>query len=177
MTTHSEKRVLAHRPEQLFELVADVQRYPEFLPWCVAARVRSKTEEMLIADLIIGFQMFRESFTSYVKMDRDTLSIEVEYAEGPFKYLTNKWQFIEHPDGCVIDFYVDFEFKSRLLQTVIESLFTEAVKRMVRAFETRANSLYNAQISAPQDPNKQSLVNQSPNKQSPSSLARPQGSR
>ena len=177
MTTHSEKRVLAHRPEQLFELVADVQRYPEFLPWCVAARVRSKTDEMLIADLIIGFQMFRESFTSYVKMDRDTLSIEVEYAEGPFKYLTNKWLFIEHPDGCVIDFYVDFEFKSRLLQTVIESLFTEAVKRMVRAFEARANSLYNAQISAPPSPNNRKPNRQKSGNQKPKSLARPQGSR
>ena len=148
MTTHREKRALAHRPEQLFELVADVQRYPEFLPWCVAARVRSRSEEMLVADLIIGFQMFRESFTSHVKMDRQALIIEVEYTEGPFKYLTNKWQFTEHPDGCLIDFYVDFEFKSRLLQTVIESLFTEAVKRMVRAFEARANSLYNPQVTA-----------------------------
>ncbi|MGB0520534.1 MAG: SRPBCC family protein, partial [Candidatus Puniceispirillaceae bacterium] len=90
-----------------------------------------------------------ESFTSYVKMDREALLIEVEYAEGPFKYLTNKWQFIEHEEGCVIDFYVDFEFKSRLLQTVIESLFTEAVRRMVRAFELRADSLYRAQITAP----------------------------
>ncbi len=174
MTTHSEKRVIAHRPEQLFELVADVQRYPQFLPWCVAARVRSKTDEMLIADLIIGFQMFRESFTSYVKMDRDALSIEVEYAEGPFKYLTNKWQFIEHPDGCVIDFYVDFEFKSRLLQTVIESLFTEAVKRMVRAFEMRANRLYNIQIAAPQNSGKINSGKASAPKAS-KSLARPQG--
>ena len=149
MTTHSEKRVLAQKPEQLFDLVADVQRYPEFLPWCVAARIRSKTPDMLVADLIIGFQMFRESFTSYVKMDREALLIEVEYAEGPFKYLTNKWQFIEHEEGCVIDFYVDFEFKSRLLQTVIENLFTEAVRRMVRAFELRADSLYRAQITAP----------------------------
>ena len=148
MTTHREKRVLAHRPEQLFELVADVQRYPEFLPWCVASRVRSRSEDMLVADLIIGFQMFRESFTSHVKMDKQALIIEVSYTEGPFLYLTNKWQFIEHPDGCLIDFYVDFEFKSRLLQTVIESLFTEAVKRMVRAFEARANSLYSPQLAA-----------------------------
>ena len=158
--------------------MADVQRYPEFLPWCVAARVRSKTDEILIADLIIGFQMFRESFTSYVKMDRDALNIEVEYAEGPFKYLTNKWQFIQHPDGCVIDFYVNFEFKSRLLQTVIESLFTEAVKRMVSAFETRANSLYNAKIAVPKSPNKQNPVKQNFSNQKPKSLARarPQGS-
>jgi coenzyme Q-binding protein COQ10 len=148
MTTHSEQRLIAHKPEDLFELVADIRRYPEFLPWCVAARVRSQSDTEAVADLIIGFQMFREKFTSYVKMDKEQLIIEVEYAEGPFKYLKNKWRFIEDDAGCVIDFYVDFEFKSRLLQTVIESLFTEAVKRMVRAFETRANSLYQRQISA-----------------------------
>ena len=146
MTIHKEKRVLAHRPEQLFELVADVQRYPEFLPWCVAARVRSRSEEMLVADLIIGFQMFRESFTSHVKMDKQALIIEVNYTEGPFKYLTNKWRFLPHEDGCEIDFYVDFEFNSRLLQSVIETLFTEAVRRMVQAFETRADELYGQRL-------------------------------
>ncbi|MEC7208006.1 MAG: type II toxin-antitoxin system RatA family toxin [Pseudomonadota bacterium] len=146
MTTHAEQRVIRHSPEQLFDLVADVRRYPEFLPWCLAARIRKQTEDHLVADLIIGFQMFKEQFTSHVSMDRDNLIIEVEYAEGPFKYLKNRWKFIEHPDGCVIDFYVDFEFRSRLLQTVIESLFTEAVKRMVRAFEARADQLYNLKV-------------------------------
>lgn len=146
MTTHAEQRVIRHSPEQLFDLVADVRRYPEFLPWCLAARIRKQTEDHLVADLIIGFQMFKEQFTSHVSMDRDNLTIEVEYAEGPFKYLTNKWKFIKHPEGCMIDFYVDFEFRSRLLQTVIESLFTEAVKRMVRAFEARADQLYSLQL-------------------------------
>ncbi len=79
-------------------------------------------------------------------MDRDHLTITVEYAEGPFKYLTNRWKFIQHPDGCMIDFYVDFEFKSRLLQTVIENLFSEAVRRMVRAFEARADQLYTLKL-------------------------------
>lgn len=146
MTKHSETRVLHHSPEQLYQLVADVKRYPEFLPWCLAARIREQNDDKMIADLIIGFQMFKEQFTSHVSMDRDNLIIEVEYAEGPFKYLKNRWKFIEHPDGCVIDFYVDFEFRSRLLQTVIESLFTEAVKRMVRAFEARADQLYNLKV-------------------------------
>ena len=152
MTTHAEQRLIHHTPEQLFDLVADVRRYPEFLPWCLAARIKERSQTTLVADLIIGFQMFKEQFTSHVSMDRDNLIIEVEYTEGPFKYLTNKWQFTEHPDGCLIDFYVDFEFKSRLLQTVIESLFTEAVKRMVRAFEARANNLYNPQITASSAP-------------------------
>jgi coenzyme Q-binding protein COQ10 len=142
MTVHSEKRIIRHRPQDLFHLVADVRRYPEFLPWCLAARMKEETAEALKAELIIGFNMFRERFTSYVELDRKNLMITVKYAEGPFKHLTNHWQFLDHPDGCEIDFYVDFEFNSRLLQSVIETLFTEAVKRMVRAFETRADSLY-----------------------------------
>lgn len=143
MTVHAENRVVSHTPEQLYALVLDVQKYPQFLPWCLAARVKSQTEHELAADLIIGFNMFRETFTSYVEFDSDKLEINVRYAEGPFKHLTNNWRFLPHEDGCEIDFYVDFEFNSRLLQSVIETLFTEAVRRMVRAFETRADELYN----------------------------------
>ena len=142
MTIHAEKRVVSHTPEQLYALVLDVQKYPQFLPWCLAARVKSQTESELTADLIIGFNMFRETFTSYVEFDSDKLEIDVRYAEGPFKHLTNNWKFLPHEDGCEIDFYVDFEFNSRRLQSVIETLFTEAVRRMVRAFEARADKLY-----------------------------------
>jgi len=142
MTVHSEKRVIRHRPEDLYALVANVRDYPEFLPWCLASRIRHESPKALTADLIIGFNMFRERFTSYVELDADKLEITVKYAEGPFKHLTNHWRFLDHPDGCEIDFYVDFEFNSRLLQSVIETLFTEAVKLMVRAFETRADALY-----------------------------------
>ena len=144
MTQHAEKRVLHHTPEQLFALVADVAKYPEFLPWCLAARIRDRSQDKLVADLIIGFQMFKERFTSHVRLDEAAMEIHVEYAEGPFKYLKNTWRFLDHPEGCEIDFYVDFEFNSRILQTVIESLFTEAVKRMVGAFEARADALYPA---------------------------------
>ena len=146
MTIHSEKRVIRHAPEQLFQLVADVHLYPEFLPWCLASRVRSREDDKLVADLIIGFQVFREQFTSHVQLDKAALKIDVEYAEGPFKYLKNNWSFLPHEEGCQIDFYVDFEFRSRLLQTVIESLFTEAVRRMVGAFEARADALYTKQF-------------------------------
>lgn len=142
MTQHAERRILRHKPEELYALVADVAKYPEFLPWCLASRIRSREDDKLVADLIIGFQMFKERFTSHVRLDEAAMAIDVEYAEGPFKYLTNQWRFLEHPEGCEIDFYVDFEFNSRILQTVIESLFTEAVKRMVGAFETRADALY-----------------------------------
>ena len=146
MTVHAEKRVVPHAPEELYALVADVRRYPEFLPWCLAARIRHSDARSLSADLIIGFRMFRERFTSFVELDPDTLSINVRYAEGPFKYLTNTWRFLPHEDGCEIDFYVDFEFNSRLLQSVIETLFTEAVRRMVQAFETRADELYGQRL-------------------------------
>ncbi|MPZ10332.1 MAG: type II toxin-antitoxin system RatA family toxin [Kiloniellaceae bacterium] len=142
MPIHKEKRVLPHSPSQLYELVVDIERYPEFLPWCQGARIRTRQEDLIVADLIIGFKMFRERFTSRVRPDAAARRIDVVYAEGPFKYLENHWVFEEHPEGCQIDFYVDFEFRSKLLQKVIEGLFHEAVRRMVHAFETRADQLY-----------------------------------
>jgi coenzyme Q-binding protein COQ10 len=142
MPTHKEKRVLPYTPEQLYGLVIDIERYPEFLPWCMGARVKTRREDLIVADLVIGFKMFRERFTSRVRPDDVGRRIDVTYAEGPFKYLENHWVFEEHPEGCLIDFYVDFEFRSKLLQKLIESLFHEAVRRMVAAFETRARDLY-----------------------------------
>ena len=150
MPTHAEKRVLPYTQEQMFDLVAQVERYPEFLPWCIAARVRQRDEKLLVADLIIGFKMIRERFTSRVEFDRPR-RIDVTYAEGPFRYLNNHWVFEPMPPskelpggGTLIDFYVDFEFHSKLLQSLISVLFNEAVKRMVSAFETRARALYGA---------------------------------
>ena len=148
MTIHSENRIIRHTPEQLFQLVADVQHYPAFLPWCLASRVKTRSEDQLVADIIIGFPMFREHFTSPVQLDKAALQLQVDYAEGPFTYLKNTSQFLTPHDGCLLDLYVDFEFKSRSWQTVIESLFTEAVRRMVGAFEARADVLYTPQISA-----------------------------
>jgi len=143
MATHAEKRVLPHSPEQLFGLVADIERYPEFLPWCVGSRIRSRRENVVVADLIIGFKGIRESFTSEVTLNRPAMRIDVAYRNGPFKYLNNHWIFNAQPDGsCEIDFFVDFEFRSRLLQRIIGLLFNEAVRRMVSAFETRAEQLY-----------------------------------
>ena len=142
MTTHKEIRVIPHKPEHLYALVADVKSYPEFLPWCMGARVRESSDTAMRADLMIGFRLYREKFTSYVDLDQEARTINVEYADGPFKYLKNAWVFRPHPDGCEIDFYVDFEFKSALFQSVVETLFGEAVKKMVRAFETRADALH-----------------------------------
>ena len=142
MPTHAERRRLPYRAEQLYDLVADVERYPEFLPWCLGARIRDRNNNTITADLLIGFKMVRERFTSRVVLEPPGV-IDVSYAEGPFRYLTNHWSFEPQPDGgCIIDFYVDFEFRSRMLQKIIEVLFNEAVKRMVSAFETRARKLY-----------------------------------
>ena len=143
MITHAEQRLLGYRPEQMFDLVADIERYPEFLPWCIGARIRERNDTLVVADLIIGFKMIRERFTSRVSLDRAHLTIEVAYADGPFKQMTNRWRFEPTEDGrCRIDFYVAFEFRSAVLQKLIGVLFHEAVRRMVGAFETRARKLY-----------------------------------
>lgn len=144
MPTHAEKRLLPYRADQLFELVADIERYPEFLPWCRAARVRRREGDAIVADLVIGWRMIRERFTSRVVLSRPT-RIDVSYHEGPFRYLNNHWIFEPQPgQSCVIDFYVDFEFHSKVLQKLIGVLFNEAVRRMVHAFESRAEQLYGA---------------------------------
>jgi coenzyme Q-binding protein COQ10 len=141
MPTHAEKRLLPYTADQLFDLVADVERYPEFLPWCLGARVRERGADTITADLLIGFRMVRERFTSRVELSPPR-RIDVTYAEGPFRYLNNHWIFERVPAGCRIDFFIDFEFKSKVLQKVIEALFGEAVRRMVGAFEKRARELY-----------------------------------
>tara|TARA_R110002110_G_scaffold105587_2_gene265295 strand:+ start:1273 stop:1704 length:432 start_codon:yes stop_codon:yes gene_type:complete len=142
MPKHSETRVLPHTPEQMYNLVADIGRYPEFLPWCVGARIVRQSEREVLADLLIGFRVFRERFRSKVDLEPATLTIDVAYVEGPMRYLENHWHFRSHPDGCEVDFRVDFEFRSLLLRKAIEPLFHEAVRRMVAAFEKRAAALY-----------------------------------
>jgi len=142
MPTHAEVRVLHHPPEQLFDLVADVEKYPEFLPWCVDASIRRREGDLIVADLVIGYRVFRERFTSTVALDRPR-RIDVTYSDGPFRYLNNHWIFApEGSDSCVIDFFVDFEFRSRVLQAVVGRVFGEAVKVMVHAFERRADELF-----------------------------------
>tara|TARA_R110002124_G_scaffold109677_2_gene263069 strand:- start:1083 stop:1532 length:450 start_codon:yes stop_codon:yes gene_type:complete len=146
MTTHSETRKMPYSAAQMYALVADVARYPEFLPWCAGARIRATTRvdaiEVMEADLVISFKLFREKFGSRVTLDEAGQKILVEYLDGPFKYLRNSWAFRDVEGGCEIDFFVDFEFKSRVLQTLIGVVFTEAMHRIVRAFEARARALY-----------------------------------
>ena len=149
MPTHAEKRVLPHTPIQLFDLVADVESYPDFLPWCLAVRVKesdpphpSNSHTFIIADMVIGFKIFRERFTSRVECRRPG-RIDVKYTNGPFRYLNNHWVFTEiGKTSCEIDFFVDFEFRSIILQKAIGIVFNEAVQKMVDAFEARAHVLY-----------------------------------
>jgi coenzyme Q-binding protein COQ10 len=148
MPTHAEQRTLPYPPEKLFDLVADIERYSEFLPWCVGSRVLRREGNCVYADLMIGFKLVRETFTSKVTLTPFS-RIDVEYQKGPFRHLTNHWEFKPHPDGCLIDFYIDFEFRSRLLRGLIEPLFNEAVRRMVSAFEARARVVYGAPEGAP----------------------------
>lgn len=142
MPTHAEKKKLPYTPEQLFTLVAEVEKYPEFLPWCIASRITKQDGDVFYADLVIGYKMVREKFGSRVTLSAPD-HIHVEYLSGPMQYLSNHWRFIDEPDGsCTIDFYVDFEFKNKIFQNLIEVFFNEAVKRMVAAFEERAKELY-----------------------------------
>jgi coenzyme Q-binding protein COQ10 len=146
MPTHSETRRLPYSAQQMYDLVADVARYPEFLPWCAAARIRSRTPkgagEVIDADLVISFKVFRERFGSRVELDPDAMRIDTAYLEGPFRYLTSYWQFAEAENGCDVTFFVDFEMKNAVLQKVVGVVFNEAMQRVVRAFEARARELY-----------------------------------
>lgn len=144
MPTHAETKTLPYTPGQMFDLVAGVDRYPEFLPWCLASRITKRETDAFYADLIIGYKMVREKFTSRVFLNRPDL-IRVEYLSGPMKYLSNEWRFSDDGQGgCVIDFYVDFEFKNPFFQKLMGLFFNEMVKRMVGAFEARAAALYAA---------------------------------
>jgi coenzyme Q-binding protein COQ10 len=142
MPRHTETRNFPYTPEQLFDLVADVGRYQEFLPWVAATRVRSNSDTAMMADLVVGFGALKETFTSRVEKERPS-RIHVEYVEGPLKYLHNSWKF--RPDGkggSEVDFCVDFAFKSRIFESLAGQMFDRALRRMINAFEERAHQLY-----------------------------------
>jgi coenzyme Q-binding protein COQ10 len=141
MPGHHEKRFLPHSAEQMFDLVADVGRYAEFLPWVSAVRVRSDSPDEMVADLLVGFRSLRERFTSRVKKERPSL-ICVDYIDGPLKFLRNEWHFAPAPGGCTIDFTVDFAFKNRIFEAIAGQMFDSALRKMIGAFEARADALY-----------------------------------
>ncbi len=129
-------------PSQMYDLVADVKRYPEFLPWVIAMRLRQETDTETLADMVVGFKAIRETFTSQVvKVPKS--KIHVEYIDGPLQYLRNDWGFESDSEGgCIVHFEVDFAFKNRLFQTIAGQFFEKALMRMIGAFETRAAALY-----------------------------------
>jgi len=142
MPRHSETRHLAYTPEQMFDLVADIAKYDEFLPWVVAVRIRSASAEQVVADLVVGFNAFKERFTSKVSLDRPS-RVRVDYIEGPLKYLRNEWTFEAAPEGGTnVHFSVDFAFKSRIFEALAGQMFDRALRRMTGAFEARAAALY-----------------------------------
>ncbi len=142
MPRHSESRHVAYSAEQMFELVADVGRYEEFLPWVVATRIRSNSDTEMVADLVVGFKSLRETFTSKVHKERPG-RISVDYLDGPLKYLHNEWGFEPDPNGgCTIEFLVDFAFRNKMFESLAGQVFDRALRKMTDSFEARADELY-----------------------------------
>jgi coenzyme Q-binding protein COQ10 len=144
-----DERRVRHRAEQMFALVADVERYPEFVPLCKALKVRSRRmdgegRETLIAGMTVGYKLFRETFTSRVELDKPRLKVAVEYIDGPFRHLENIWTFRNEPgaEGSRVGFFIDYEFKSRTLGALMGSMFDVAFRKFARAFEERADAVY-----------------------------------
>lgn len=147
MPQHREHRHMPYRADQIYDLVADVARYPEFLPWTAAARIRSRSPisggEEVLADLVISFKVFRERFGSRVQLYPERGRIDTAYLDGPFKYMVSHWDIKPaESGGCVVDFEVDFEFRNPVLQSLIGVVFDQAMRRVVGAFEDRARVLY-----------------------------------
>lgn len=149
MISHAETKYLPYTAKEMFDLVADISSYPEFLPWCSAARVRQEIQKgevtQIEADLVISFKLFREKFGSRVILDTSKFTIETNYIDGPFRYMHSVWSFKNLEQGCEVKFNVDFEFKNAMLQSIIGLVFNDAMQRIVRAFERRATDLYTKQ--------------------------------
>ena len=144
MPSHAEQRPSPYTAQQLYALVDDVKSYPEFLPWCLGSRIRRISPQVVHADLIVGWKAIRESFTTKNTSDPDSFTVSSELVKGPFSRLDSKWVMVPSDTGCIIDFSVDFAFKSRILATVVEPLFLTAQKKLIEAFEARADALYGA---------------------------------
>ncbi|WP_273688146.1 type II toxin-antitoxin system RatA family toxin [Ketogulonicigenium vulgare] len=151
MTTHHETRQLPYSGQQVYDLVADVTGYAQFLPWVAGARVRSVTDrgdhQEMLADLIVSFKLFREKFGSRVLLYPDQLRIDTSYIDGPFSHMESRWQFRDTDSGCEVSFDVDFAFRNKLLQSAAGLFFHEAMRQIVQAFERRAADLYGTAIT------------------------------
>ncbi len=153
MPTFRTTRTVKHTPAQMFALVADVERYPEFLPLCEDLRVMRRVQsgegiETLVATMSVGYKAIKESFTTRVTLDDPRLKITVEYVDGPFKYLENRWTFRETPTGCDVEFYINYEFKSFALGLLMGSVFDKAFRKFTEAFEVRADEIYGVPSTA-----------------------------
>jgi coenzyme Q-binding protein COQ10 len=148
MPTFRTKRSVSFTPRQMFDLVADVERYPEFVPLCEGLRVKERSRvsghEVLLAEMDVGYGALRETFSTRVKLDRVMLRVTVEYLDGPFKYLDNRWSFDTTTAGCDVDFYISYELKSLMLQLMVGAVFERAFRRFTEAFEQRAQQIYRA---------------------------------
>lgn len=147
MPSFQTTREVRHAAHQMFDLVADVERYPEFLPLCRSLKVRRRTStdegaEVLVAEMSVGYKAIRESFTTRVTLDRPRLSIFAEYVDGPFRYLENRWNFRPHPGGCSVEFVIDYEFRSYALGLLMGSMFDRAFRKFTVSFEERADAIY-----------------------------------
>ena len=157
MPRHTEKRILPYTPDQLFDLVADVGHYQDFLPWVAATRIREDSETEMVADLIVGFSALKETFTSRVKKTRPA-QIDIDYVDGPLKYLHNHWKFRAVEGGTEVDFCVDFAFRNRIFEALAGQMFDRALRRMINAFEERAAVLYGAGESGSSNSSAQSAA-------------------
>ena len=155
MPKFSSKRRVNHSAPEMFDLVADVERYPEFVPLCSALKVRQRMAkpdgtEVLVADMTVSFKLVKESFTSRVTLDRANLNIRVEYLQGPFSKLENRWTFEPRGEAvCDVVFFLAYEFKSRMLAMLMGSMFDAAFARFSAAFEKRADAIYGRPKLAP----------------------------
>ncbi len=146
MPKHHETRRLPYTADQMYALVADIESYPKFLPWNAAARIRSRQPieggELIEADLVISFKVFRERFGSRVTLLPEAAKILTEYLDGPFRHMRSTWAFRPAGEGCEVEFFVDFELRNAILQGIVGVVFNDAMQRVVRAFERRAAELY-----------------------------------
>ena len=153
MPQFSSKRRVPHNASDMFDLVADVEKYPQFVPLCQSLRVRSRSPkgqapEILVADMTVAYKLLHETFTSRVTLDRSSLTILVEYLDGPFSRMENRWTFRElNANACEVDFFIDYEFRSRMLAMLMGAMFDAAFRRFAAAFEKRADQVYRRKVS------------------------------
>lgn len=156
MPTFETTRHVAFTPAQMFDLVADVEKYPEFLPLCeglrVLSRERTADRESVVAAMEVGYKAIRETFTSRVTLDREALAVRADLVDGPFRHMENRWRFVPTASGCEVRFFISYEFKSMMLQMLVGAVFEQAFRRFAEAFETRAVAVYGASSATVQQP-------------------------